>query len=974
MPSSTLRSKHSRLFRRSLSLAITALLFLQHLVFVVPVARALTTGSGSISLNASGSVYTQDFNTLANTGTSGALPTGWYFDETGTNANTLYTAGTGSSNSGDIYSFGESGSVERAFGTLLSGSLTPVIGAKFTNNTGSTITSLDLSYTGEQWRLGAANRTTPPTVDRLVFQLSTDATSLTSGTFTGVSSLDFSSPNSTGTAGALNGNLAANRATVSTTISNLSIPNGASFFIRWTDLDASSADDGLAIDDFSITPHSSSGDAAPFVSSTTPGPNGTEVLLNADIVVNFSEPVNLSGLWYTINCQTSGGHAATVSGGPTNFTLDPTVNFTVGEQCTVKIIAPLVSDQDANDPPDQMAADYTWTFTTTGSTRDPDQHLVMGNPTGATADVQNENNYLMKKPEYALSYNRSRAIPNWTSWHLDSSWLGSQTRTETYRADTSLPADWYHVNENSYSGSGFDRGHMTPSGDRTFSFEENSATFVMTNMVPQASDNNQNTWEGLESYSRTLVGQGNELYIISGGHGQGGTGRNGFLTTVDQGRVVVPAKTWKVILVLPAASGDDVARVTSQTRTIAVIVPNEQGVNPDWRNYVVSVDEVEALTGYNFFSNVPENIQNIIEANADGRLFFSAANYNVAENASRATVTVSRTGDLSQAVTVDYYSSDTAGLTPCAEAHGTASERCDYASVAGTLNFVAGESAKTIFIPVVDDAYVEGNEIFTLTLKNALGGALGTQATANITILDNDSGGAQNPIDQTPFFVRQHYIDFLGREPDPDGLAAWQNILNNCGTTVQPPCDRIEVSSAFFRSEEFQSRGYFIYRFYSAVGKIPHYPEFMSDFPRVSGFLSPEQLEANKAAFVQEFMSRPDFQTKYGSLTDPTAYVDALLQTVGLPNHPTRGFWINGLTGGTLTRADVLRGLVDSAEVYQKYYNEAFVVMQYFGYLRRDPDILYLEWIRIMNENGGDYRVMINGFMNSAEYRQRFGQ
>ena len=126
---------------------------------VVPTANATTTGAGSISLSAAGTAYTQDFDSLVNTGTSGLLPAGWYFDETGTNSNALYTAGTGSANSGDTYSFGASGSNERAFGTLLSGSLTPVIGAKFTNNTGLTITSMDVSYTGEQWRLGTANRT-----------------------------------------------------------------------------------------------------------------------------------------------------------------------------------------------------------------------------------------------------------------------------------------------------------------------------------------------------------------------------------------------------------------------------------------------------------------------------------------------------------------------------------------------------------------------------------------------------------------------------------------------------------------------------------------------------------------------------------------------------------------------------------------------------------------------------------------------
>jgi hypothetical protein len=141
----------------------------------------------------------------------------------------------------------------------------------------------------------------------------------------------------------------------------------------------------------------------------------------------------------------------------------------------------------------------------------------------------------------------------------------------------------------------------------------------------------------------------------------------------------------------------------------------------------------------------------------------------------------------------------------------------------------------------------------------------------------------------------------------------------------------------------------------------------------VSGFLSPEQLEANKVAFVQEFMARTEFRNKYDQLSTPTAYVDGLLQTAGLQNHPLRDTWITLLTNGTATRAEVLRALAESLEVYNKFYNESFVVMQYFGYLRRDPDSLYLEWIQMMNSNGGDYRVMINGFVNSSEYFLRFG-
>jgi endonuclease G len=141
----------------------------------------------------------------------------------------------------------------------------------------------------------------------------------------------------------------------------------------------------------------------------------------------------------------------------------------------------------------------------------------------------------------------------------------------------------------------------------------------MTNMMPQSPDNNQGPWEAFEAYCRTLVSSGNELYIIAGGSGSGGTGSNGGVTTtVASGHVGVPSKTWKVVLVLPNASGDDVARVTTSTRLIAVIMPNIQGIRAnDWKSYRVSVNQVESLTGYDFFSNVPASIQSVIESTID---------------------------------------------------------------------------------------------------------------------------------------------------------------------------------------------------------------------------------------------------------------------------------------------------------------------------------------------------------------------
>lgn len=208
-----------------------------------------STYAAPIAINAFATAVTENFDSLANTGTSSTVPAGWAFVETGSAFNTTYTAGTGSATAGDTYSFGATATTERAFGTLLSGSLVSTIGASFTNSVANgTITSLAISYHGEEWRLGAQNR-----LDRLDFQYSLDATSLTTGTWVDVDTLDFSTPNQGAAVGALDGNLAANSTTVSSTISSLSIASGATFWIRYTDLNATGADDGLAVDDFSLT-------------------------------------------------------------------------------------------------------------------------------------------------------------------------------------------------------------------------------------------------------------------------------------------------------------------------------------------------------------------------------------------------------------------------------------------------------------------------------------------------------------------------------------------------------------------------------------------------------------------------------------------------------------------------------------------------------------------------------------------------
>ena len=365
------------------------------------------------------------------------------------------------------------------------------------------------------------------------------------------------------------------------------------------------------------------GDQAPEVFSTTPSTNGTNAALASNIIINVDEPVGVTGNWFQISCTKSGFHTATVTGGPSTFTLNPDTDFVANEQCTVTVFASQVNDTDGDDPPDNMIADYTWTFSTL-IIRDPAEHMVMGNPSGAVTDVNTPLDYLMMKLQYALSYNNDKGTANWTSWHLDNTWVtGVADRQDDFRPDDTLPPSFKHVsNGYRFATYGFDRGHMTPSADRTSSIADNSATFLMTNMIPQASGNNQGPWAKMEDYIRTqLSGSQNELYIVSGGTGVGGTSTEGhFDSIIDTAgnSVTVPQWTWKVVMVLPNADGDDVARVSTSTRTFAVIMPNNENIKPDsWQKYLATVDQVEALTGYNFFSQVPENIQNVIEARLD---------------------------------------------------------------------------------------------------------------------------------------------------------------------------------------------------------------------------------------------------------------------------------------------------------------------------------------------------------------------
>jgi endonuclease G len=239
-------------------------------------------------------------------------------------------------------------------------------------------------------------------------------------------------------------------------------------------------------------------------------------------------------------------------------------------------------------------------------------NLLLGNPSNAASNAASTDNYLMVKSQYVLSYNNKTHTANWVSWQLNRSWIGTADRQDNFRPDNALPANWYKVRPNDYTGSGYDRGHIAPSADRTRNEADNSSTFLMSNMMPQVPELNRGVWGDLEDYCRELVQSGKELYIVAGPVGSKGS-------IGKKEKIAVPAKTWKVIVVLDRP-GLGVSGVTANTRAIAVEMPNDASVKgKGWKSFRVSVRQVERETGLNFLSNVPVQVQQAIESKVDSQ-------------------------------------------------------------------------------------------------------------------------------------------------------------------------------------------------------------------------------------------------------------------------------------------------------------------------------------------------------------------
>ena len=237
--------------------------------------------------------------------------------------------------------------------------------------------------------------------------------------------------------------------------------------------------------------------------------------------------------------------------------------------------------------------------------------------------------------------------------------------------------------------------------------------------------------------------------------------------------------------------------------------------------------------------------------------------------------------------------------------------------------------------------------------------------------------GTNQPItiNDTDFFVQQQYLDFLNRFPEQQGMNDWMAVINRCNGDAECVVNaRVVTSVSFFRSPEFFSTGYFVFRLYrTTYGRRLTYREFVNDARQVEYGVAGDRLEASKLAFAQQWVARPDFQARYGSLSNQD-FVTQLFATAGVtPSAAEQQELVNGLNSGSLTRAHVVIRVADNQTVSQREFNSAFVTMQYFGYLRRDPEEQgYQDWLRVLNNNPEAYWTMVWGFIYSPEYATRF--
>jgi hypothetical protein len=426
-----------------------------------------------------------------------------------------------------------------------------------------------------------------------------------------------------------------------------------------------------------------------------------------------------------------------------------------------------------------------------------------------------------------------------------------------------------------------------------------------------------------------------------------------------------------IVTMLPLGTRGDFS--ANRNQGTAIIVMNADGSNPV---------NLSNRTDRGFFDVSPDwQPLATPAATTSSTVGFSAATYSAPEDIGSIKLTVNRTGNLNAVASCSYRTQE-----------GTATIRNDYGPGLGTLRFAAGESSKIISIPLTDGGTARPSRSFTVTLSDNEGNAtfIGGIRKATVTLLDRDTvPRPKNPIDETAYFVRQHYVDFLNREPDADGMAFWTNEIEACGADVQcREVKRINVSAAFYLSIEFQETGFFFYRFNLLNPFATDESTFLATMRAVQeigqGVLVgqpgwEDRLRSNKLAFVQRYYDDDRLLLSFGRTN--AEWIDLLFQHVkmftGIDLSPAKhDALIAGLDNGTETRPTAFVKVLDDPDFKNALFNQVFVLTQYYGYLRRDPDQDGFNfWLKKLNQFNGDYisAEMVKAFITSLEYRGRFG-
>lgn len=440
-----------------------------------------------------------------------------------------------------------------------------------------------------------------------------------------------------------------------------------------------------------------------------------------------------------------------------------------------------------------------------------------------------------------------------------------------------------------------------------------------------------------------------------------------------------------------SASGSLTFSPGATERTVSVPVIGDT-VDEEDEHLRVSLSNAVGA-GISVSSNPP--LLTIVDDDATPRnVTLSQLSYTFDESAGLASITVNRAGDLNAASSVEYETRNSA-----------ANDRTDYLAAYGTLTFNPGEASKTINIFLTDDRYDEGQgETFTILLtrpvNTALGGFIGPDASADATVVirDDETSHGTNPVRAATFnpefFVRQHYRDFFNREPDAAGLAFWTGQTTGCGNADTQVC-RNNVSAAFFVSREFQETGFLVYLAHEAAydsGERLLIRDFLPDQQKIgAGVVDGEagweaRLAANKQAYFESFVASGRFRFTFPDTLTPSEFVERLdTNAGGVLDASERAALVAQLASNNTEqgRAAVLRAVVEDADFAARERSRAFVLMQYFGYLRRNPNQApeqtldfqgYNFWLGKLNEHGGNYisAQMVQAFITSGEYEARF--